>query len=200
MQTDPLEVFNLTGRYEIERREIFLCAAISAAFAIVIGYYAGLIAAIAALYLILVMMLITIIDHRQFVIPNVLSLPAIPLGLAAAGFMGSHDTLEAIIWHAIASIVAAAFLYAVRQVYRQVRGFEGLGMGDVKLGAAAGAWVGLELLAMTCLLSCLAGIATLALSKLQSPSTPLDLKQTLPFGSFIAPSIVIMWIFKILTN
>ena len=65
-----------------------------------------------------------------------------------------------------------------------MRGFDGLGMGDVKLTAAAGAWVGLEGLAYVVLLASLAGIASLAIFR---PSVAKDLdprRARLAFGCY----------------
>ena len=85
------------------------------------------------------MLAIAVIDARQFIIPDVLSLPAIPIGLLASGRLlePSADGLVRID-HVVGMLAGGLGLWLVRAVYFRVRRREGLGLGDVKLAAPVG--------------------------------------------------------------
>src|SRR5262245_35901757 len=86
------------------------------------------------------MLAIASIDADRFIIPDWLSLPAIPAGLLASGRMldpGAGDLVD--LAHVIAVVLGGASLWGVAVGYRQWRGEDGLGLGDVKLAGAAGA-------------------------------------------------------------
>ena len=78
------------------------------------------------------------IDLRHLVLPDILCLPLIPAGLAIAWALDPALLPD----HALGAILGFAAFVAIAFVYRRLRGREGLGMGDAKLLAAAGAWLG----------------------------------------------------------
>ncbi len=81
----------------------------------------------------------SLIDFDWRIIPDVISLPGIPLGILAAAFLepmvGWRSSLLGV-------ALGGGFLFAVGEAYRLVRGREGMGMGDVKLMAMVGAFLG----------------------------------------------------------
>ena len=84
-------------------------------------------------------------------------------------------------------------LWLVALIYRRLRGRDGLGLGDAKLLAAAGAWVGASGLP-----SVLAGAALAALAAaggLTLAGTRLDRHSALPFGPFLAAATWLVWLF-----
>jgi leader peptidase (prepilin peptidase)/N-methyltransferase len=141
------------------------------------------------------MLAIAVSDARRFIVPDVLSLPAIPLGLLAAPLIGNEQSSPVtILMHLGAAAAAAAIFYAIRQIYFALRRHHGLGLGDVKLAAAAGAWTGFEGLSIVLLLACVAAMSwTLAtqaaLRQRVEPTTAV------PFGAFLAPAIWLTWWF-----
>ncbi len=195
-----LQSLNLAAHYELRRSEVAACALLGLILAGVLAAMTGAITALAGGYLLFSMLLVILIDYRHLIIPNVLSLPAIPLGLAAALFTFPIPWADIISDHLLAAAVAGGVSYAVRYIYRRLRGVEGLGMGDVKLAAAAGAWVGLDFLAMTCLFATLAALSAVLIRRLVSEPGSVSLTAAIPFGSFIAPAIVIMWLFRVFTT
>ncbi|MGI9408778.1 MAG: prepilin peptidase, partial [Hyphomicrobiaceae bacterium] len=113
------------------------------------------------------MLAIAIEDARSFIIPDVLSLPAIPAGLLAAGVLSPADSAyETVLWHLAGAITAAVALYLVRWAYRQLRQVDGLGLGDVKLAAVAGAWTGLAGTSTVLLLACAAALTFVGIAAL----------------------------------
>ncbi|HDP0317328.1 TPA: prepilin peptidase [Salmonella enterica subsp. enterica serovar Concord] len=83
---------------------------------------------------------ITFIDIRHYLIPDGLS-----LGLLWSGLVFSVCGLIPVTpFYAVTGVVLAwGVLLVVQTSYRFIRGHDGLGGGDVKLFAAAGAWLGL---------------------------------------------------------
>jgi leader peptidase (prepilin peptidase)/N-methyltransferase len=140
------------------------------------------------------MALITVADFRHFIIPDILSLPAIPLGLAANALV-----LQAGDWRAglsdglTGALLGGGAFYLLRTVYSRLRGIEGLGLGDVKLAAVAGAWLGPSALAPACLVAALAALAGVLLNTILSGRRMFDARMHIPFGSFIAPTILLFW-------
>ncbi len=195
-----LQFLNLAAHYELTRSEVAACALLGLILAGILAAMTGAITALAGGYLLFSMLLVMLIDYRHLIIPNVLSLPAIPLGLAAALFTFPIPWADIISDHLLAAAVAGGVSFAVRHIYRRLRGVEGLGMGDVKLAAAAGAWVGLDFLAMTCLFATLAALSAVLMRRLVSETGSMSLTTAIPFGSFIAPAIVIMWLFRVFTT
>ena len=98
---------------------------------------------------------LAMIDWRSWRLPDAITLPLLLAGLAATWWLEPDQLTE----HALGSGVAWAGLWSLREVYRRVRGREGLGLGDVKLLAAGGAWVGLSALPFVLLGGALAGLA-----------------------------------------
>ncbi len=139
------------------------------------------------------MLAIAVADARWFIVPDVLSLPAIPAGLLAAPLLdGTRAPSTLALEHLGAALLGAGALYAIRQLYEVLRGREGLGLGDVKLAAAAGAWTGLAGLGHVLLLACVLAFGAVLLTHARRLSV-LRGSTVLAFGVFLAPSIWLVW-------
>jgi leader peptidase (prepilin peptidase)/N-methyltransferase len=176
---------------EVTWGEVAIAAAAGAAIAVWSLPVAGLPVAAAYGYLGWALVLIMLTDFRAFRIPDQLSLPLTPLGLAVVWWLWPDSLLP----HALAALGGAAALYGVNAAYRAWRGYDGLGMGDVKLTAAAGAWVGPEGLIYVILLACLAALAGVAIAGLLLTKN-LDAGRTrLAFGGYesLALLATVLW-------
>ena len=85
------------------------------------------------------------VDARTYLLPDAVTWGAALIGIIAAPLL---DPLNP--WLAVASALAravgaAVVLALLRWCYARIRRREGLGFGDVKLAAAVGAWLPLEL-------------------------------------------------------
>ena len=142
------------------------------------------------------LLVLALCDLRAFLLPDAIVLPLIPCGLAVAAFIAPEPgrTGAAI---AEAHVIGAALGYgvftALGWAYRALRKREGLGAGDAKLMAAAGAWLGwqpLPLLVMLAAGTALAGALlahrTLALGSLRM--------QKVPLGAPLAAAIFLFWL------
>src|SRR5207302_1915176 len=84
------------------------------------------------------------IDLEHQLLPNVITIPGIAVGLALSVFT------EPGWWSSIIGVlVGGGILYVIAEVYYRVRHEEGLGMGDVKMLAMIGAFLGWKLTILT---------------------------------------------------
>jgi leader peptidase (prepilin peptidase)/N-methyltransferase len=129
---------------------------------------------------------LALIDAETFLLPDAFTLPGILLGLLYSGaryerfWPGLANSL-------LGAAAIAAVLLLISLVYRLVRGREGMGLGDVKLGAMLGAWLGWQLGSVALFLAIvgggLGGIVLVAMRR-KSDVRAGDLR--LPFGTFLA--------------
>jgi leader peptidase (prepilin peptidase)/N-methyltransferase len=134
---------------------------------------------------------LAIIDIRTLILPDVVTVPLALAGLAhstwveaATGGPGGH--LLAATHALIAAAVGFMLMAAVAWAFRAVRGLDGLGLGDAKLLAASGAWLGLAALPTVILLAALAGlVVTVAAHRAMRVRTPLR-TMPIPFGPYLA--------------
>jgi leader peptidase (prepilin peptidase)/N-methyltransferase len=129
------------------------------------------------------------IDARHWLLPDVLTLPLLVLGLALAAAFAPEDLAD----HAAAAIIGYLALRGVAWVYQRLRHREGLGQGDAKLLAAAGAWLGIAALPQVILLAALAALLTAA--GLALAGKRMRAHSALPFGPFLALASWVLWLF-----
>jgi leader peptidase (prepilin peptidase) / N-methyltransferase len=134
------------------------------------------------------------IDVRSWLLPDALTLPLVIAGLAAAGAFDPEGLTD----RAFGAAAGYLGLRALAIIYRALRGRDGLGGGDAKLLAAAGAWVGLRALPQVVLLAALAGL--LAAACLRLAGVRLGAQSALPFGPFLALAIWLIWLMPALTG
>ena len=128
------------------------------------------------------------IDWDHFFLPDALSLPLVPAGLLATWWLAP----EALAGHAIGAALGYGAFRGLASAYRWLRGREGLGQGDAKLLAVAGAWLGWEALPQVVLLAALAGLALAGATALRRGG--LDLAAPLPFGPCLAIALWLCWL------
>jgi prepilin signal peptidase PulO-like enzyme (type II secretory pathway) len=83
-------------------------------------------------------------------------------------------------------------LLAIREIYFRSRGWDGLGFGDVKLGAAGGILVGATGFSWALFGASLVAIGIMLGLQLQRKT--LDASQRLAFGAILAPALWITWV------
>jgi leader peptidase (prepilin peptidase)/N-methyltransferase len=124
------------------------------------------------------MVVLFAIDLRHHLLPNVITVPGIAIGFLLSLFFppGWKDSL-------IGLVAGGGVLFAIAEGYYRLRGIEGLGMGDVKMLAMIGAFLGWKLMLVTLVLGSfigsLIGVGIIALGR-------GGMKAALPFGTFLA--------------
>ncbi len=142
------------------------------------------------LYLLFTSFLVAIsfIDLQHQIIPDVMSLPGIAAGLAAAFIQENISWQESL----IGMIAGGGSLYLVAVVYEKITGKEGMGGGDIKLLAMIGAWMGWKSLHFIILLSSLAGVMVGVPFLLMAGK---GLRVRIPFGPFLALGALLCFFF-----
>jgi leader peptidase (prepilin peptidase)/N-methyltransferase len=84
-------------------------------------------------------------------------------------------------------------LALVRWGYAWRRGREGIGLGVVKLAAAIGAWLPVEAIPMCFLLATGAAFVAVLLARFRGES--FDRATRIPFGTFLCPSLWLIFFF-----
>jgi leader peptidase (prepilin peptidase)/N-methyltransferase len=130
--------------------------------------------------LILVCILIVLfgIDLEHQILPNSITLPGIVIGLlfSLVAPPGIKDAL-------IGTLLGGGILYAIAYAYFLWRREEGMGMGDVKMLAMIGAFLGWKAVLVTIVLASLSGaVIGVGMMSMQKG----DMKYALPFGTFLA--------------
>jgi leader peptidase (prepilin peptidase) / N-methyltransferase len=108
-------------------------------------------------------------DAETQLLPDKMTLPGLALGLAFSLVFPVNDLASQLLpglvalpvssdvsWHLLSlidavlgAIVGASFIYGVGAIYLRARGVEGMGLGDVKLMAMVGAFLGAKLTIFT---------------------------------------------------
>lgn len=118
------------------------------------------------------------IDLEHQILPNVITLPGIVVGFAFA-LVGPPGWLAS----GIGILLGGGVLYAIACGYYLVRKEEGLGMGDVKMLAMIGAFLGWKAVLLTLVLASFSGaVVGMAMIAFNRGS----MKYALPFGTFLA--------------
>ncbi len=136
-----------------------------------------------------VLIALSAIDLKSFRLPDVLTLPLILAGIVLAGLLEWDSPVS----RAAASALGFGLAYLVARTYEAVRGRGGLGLGDAKLFAASGAWVGAAGLATVVLYAC--ATALLALLVAHARKADLSLTTAIPFGPFLAAGTWLVWLY-----
>jgi len=125
------------------------------------------------------LVIITFIDLDHQIIPDVISLPGIPIGLMASLVLVSLSFKDSL----IGMIVGGGSLFLVAWGYQIVTGKEGMGGGDIKLLAMIGAFIGWKGVLFTIFIASATGSVIGAVLMLFSQK---DLKFAVPFGPFLS--------------
>lgn len=129
------------------------------------------------------------IDARFGIIPDTLVAVLAACGLAAVWLLDPNETMYRLAEVVIVAIAIAAF----RSIFRWVRGYDGLGFGDVKFLAAATFWIGLRSLPALLLIAVISALASAFL--LKSARYELDGRHAIPFGPHLAVGLWLAWVF-----
>ncbi|WP_275786995.1 prepilin peptidase [Pararhizobium gei] len=135
---------------------------------------------------------IAVIDARTFIIPDRCNILLALSGLLFQGALGSFDP----VWTGIGVLVFAGCFAGVRAAHFHISGRIGLGMGDVKLAAAAACWIGLDSFPTFLAASSLAALAFALIRRwsLVATGAPDD---KIPFGPFLASGLMLAWICQV---
>lgn len=154
------------------------------------------------------LLVITFIDLEHMIIPNIISLPGIIAGLVfnalRTDWQYSRELIEGasmslgsffgllnevpFLDSVFGAVLGGGVLLLIAFVYEVIRKREGMGMGDVKLLAMIGAFIGVQgvvfVIFLSSILGTVVGISVILYKR-------GDLKYAIPFGPFLSVASVI---------
>lgn len=131
------------------------------------------------------------LDYDHYWLPDTLTLPLLVAGLVDAWATAPWDLAD----RALGAAVGYVALRGLAALYRRLRGREGIGQGDAKLLAAAGAWVGWPALPDLVLIAALLGVAAAGVVRLRGAK--LHGASVLPFGTMLAAATWAVWLIQL---
>jgi leader peptidase (prepilin peptidase)/N-methyltransferase len=153
-------------------------------------YFGFQVKTIAGIILVWVLILITFIDVREFLIPDTLSLSLLWLGLL---FNVSHMFVS-LDQAVIGAVAGYLFLFVIAKLFYCIRRKEGMGEGDFKLLAALGAWFGWMalpvILLVAVLLSLVVSIIVMCIHR------RFSLSMAIPFAPFLSASGLLLFFWR----
>jgi leader peptidase (prepilin peptidase) / N-methyltransferase len=117
------------------------------------------------------LIVLAVTDLRNRLLPNAITLPGIVVGLVCS-FVAPPGPFSALLGVVIGGVVP----FVVGEIYYRVRGIDGLGMGDVKMLAMIGAFLGAPLALLTLFASFLGvvvGVPIIILTRNREYPVPL---------------------------
>ncbi len=126
-----------------------------------------------------ILIVISFIDLRLRIIPDVLSLGGIPLGLMCSLVFKTIPIKDAL----LGALIGFGVLFLISVIYEKITKREGMGGGDVKLFSMLGAFLGYKALLPVMLIASLSGLIVGVTVMIINRS---NLKQAIPFGPFLA--------------
>ena len=138
---------------------------------------------------------LVLIDIDRLWLPEALCRIGLLLGLAVSaviGFQQGSDTgRELLFHHLVAAGVGLVGFETISALAHKAIGRPALGLGDAKLAALLGAWLGLTGLGITVILAVFAGAVLGSIGRL---SGLLGKHQPFPFGPFLAAGGAAVWL------
>jgi leader peptidase (prepilin peptidase)/N-methyltransferase len=124
------------------------------------------------------------IDMKEHRLPDIYTIPLILAGLIMSTAEGNAVLIASLIGGAIGFVVFAV----IGQLFFVRTGREGLGLGDAKLFAAAGTWLGWAALPSVLLIASLSALVFALVANKRSVG--------IAFGPWIALGFIVVWYFQ----
>ena len=168
---------------------------VTAALYLVIYYQFGLsLNLLHAIFFVSVLIPIAFIDAQHYIIPNVLSLTGLGLGLGIVCAIAYQDkNLDYLKMRLIGFVAGGLVIWLIALIGSAIMRKKAMGMGDVKLMAIVGLYLGafpelLMVIALSAFSGAVVGTLLIATGK-------KDRKSPIPYGPFIAVAavVVLLW-------
>lgn len=136
------------------------------------------------------LMVLAAVDVAVLRLPDLITLPLTAVGLLLAWWLPAADG-----WadHLAGSVAGYGFLALFAWGFRRLRGVDGLGLGDAKLMAAAGAWLGWRALPSVLVIGCLGGLVWWLVARILARGREHDPR--IPFGAPLCAAIWLVWLY-----
>jgi leader peptidase (prepilin peptidase) / N-methyltransferase len=131
------------------------------------------------------------VDARTFLLPNLITFGALFGGIVAASLLDTTESWGAAVQATARAGCVAGALALFRSGYGWIRKAEGLGLGDVKLAGAIGAWLPLEAIPLCFSIATGGALVTVLLARLSGQTVMQTTR--IPFGAFLCPALWIVF-------
>lgn len=132
---------------------------------------------------------LAITDYSFFTLPNILNYFLLVSGLSVILFLNQSSFLD----HLAAAICGYLIFYLISRIYHAVRKRDGIGAGDFKLFAGAGAWVGWAGLPSVLLIACCSAVLVLLMR--MAIGAKFSASDKIPLGSHLCLGIWLVWLY-----
>ncbi len=132
-------------------------------------------------------------DLRFFRLPNLLNMTLLVGGVVSVWLYPRFGPTH----HVVGAVVGLILFPTLNYLYRMLRGRDGIGLGDAKLLAGLGLWLGWQSLPPLLLIASLSGLMFALIVSLVAPK-PVEqnrMAQPLPFGLFLCLGGWLTWLF-----
>jgi leader peptidase (prepilin peptidase)/N-methyltransferase len=127
------------------------------------------------------------VDFVEMRLPDYLTLPLIVTGLTWSGLVSDQ-----LVPGLVGAIAGFGAIWALNIFWQRVRGQDGIGLGDAKLLAGAGAWLGWMGLPLVLLIASGAGLIATGLAMLFARQKA-GLTNVIAFGPFLSLGFWAVW-------
>ncbi|MCP3921989.1 MAG: prepilin peptidase, partial [Desulfobacterales bacterium] len=131
-----------------------------------------------------ILIVVSFIDFEHGIIPNIISIPSIPIFIALSLISERIDIVDSL----TGSITGFSILFLIFAFYYLLTKKEGMGIGDVKLIALIGAAVGLKGILFTIFISSIVGTLYGFILMIFNRK---GFKSSIPFGPFLSIGAII---------
>lgn len=142
-----------------------------------------------SLVLFMCLWVLSVYDWFTFRLPNLITATFFIVGLLFI-YTYMPSQLEG---HLVGAIVGLLFFPLLNLLYKALRGRDGVGLGDAKLLAGIGVWLGWAALPLVLLVGSLAGLVYAFYLYLEKGDTIASMK--LPFGPFLCFGCWTVWLY-----
>lgn len=130
----------------------------------------------------------SLIDLKEKILPDVLTLPAAALALPAAIWILNKAWISVV----LGGLIGAGVFWLILLYYKKRTGTDGMGYGDVKLMLSLGFLTGVEYLPLMIILAGVMALAAFAIVKLSGVKSIRQYE--MPFGPFLSLGAWICWL------
>jgi leader peptidase (prepilin peptidase)/N-methyltransferase len=142
-----------------------------------------------SVYLLISLISLAWFDFDHYRIPNWISYPLIFAGFGLAYVKG----VDGLVWHMLGAAIGYGFIWCLNVYWRRRHGKDGIGMGDAKLLAAAGSWLGPLSLPFITLIASGAALFVILMAKAFGKGA-MAVPQRIAFGPYIALGYWSVWL------
>lgn len=138
------------------------------------------------------LLVLALVDVAELRLPDMITLPLLAGGMLAAMGMAGGAPFS----HGLGAMLGYGAFTGLAWSYRRVRGRDGLGQGDAKLLAAAGAWLGWQALPSVVLIASLLALVVFAPQCVLARQRPSSAEaEPLPFGPPLCAGTWLVWLY-----